>query len=65
MNKHVARGICVTFVGRIERALVIADGFQRPCRRVRFVEFLVVLIFDDVAEFIASDCPIGHLNQEF
>ena len=48
---------------------MIIDGFERPSRRVSFVEFLVVLILYDIAGFIVSndlvELPIRHFDQEF
>jgi hypothetical protein len=60
----------VTFAmaaGRIKRPLVIVDGFERPCCSVGLMEFLVVLILDDVAELIEGDdfikLPIRPFDQ--
>jgi hypothetical protein len=69
VDKDIVRGTFATAFGRIKRPLVIADGFERPCCRVGPMEFLVVLILDDVAELIVRDDlikhPIRHFDQEF
>ena len=49
------QGIQGTLVQGIQGTLLLIDGFESPCRQVRLLELLVVLVLNDVRESIVSD----------
>ena len=45
----------VAMIRRSERALVLIDGFERPCCQVGLIQFLIAMVLDDAADFIIGD----------
>jgi hypothetical protein len=69
VDKDIVGGSFVPAIVALERTLMGVDGFESPSRIVRSMQFVLMLLLDDVAELIVCDdfveLAVGHFNEEF